>query len=212
MKSIKALLTALAIVLMTAVPASAQFRFGAKLGTEVNSMRFNKDVFNNDNRAGFTGGLMIEFTVPIVNLGFDLSAMYVHRVSQSTPISPNDVNSSTDFVNSGNFRNRDYIEVPLNLKWKLGIPVIGKIVTPYIFTGPSFAFLTSRKAINEMYKNKSVDVAWNIGLGLQFFNHLQVGASYGFGMNKTVELVSNVNTIPIDGKNNYWTITAAWLF
>ena len=81
MKSIKTILLVLA--LMMTVSASAQFRFGPRIGTEINSMKFDESAFSNENRAGFTGGLMCEFTVPIVNIGFDLSVMYVHRVSRA---------------------------------------------------------------------------------------------------------------------------------
>lgn len=209
MKSIKTLLFALAIVV--AIPASAQFRWGVRLGTEVNSMRLDKSVFNNENRAGFTGGLMCEFTVPIIGVGFDLSAMYVHRVSNSTVTTGNADDAA--LVESSRFKNRDYIEIPLNLKYKLSLPIVSRIVVPYIATGPSFSVLTSKSAITEAYKNKAFDVAWNFGLGLQFFNHLQVSASYGIGLNKTVEFIGVANTTaPIEGKNNYWTVTAAWLF
>ncbi|MDE6928848.1 MAG: hypothetical protein K2P06_09005, partial [Muribaculaceae bacterium] len=97
--------------------------------------------------------------------------------------------------------------------YKLGLPVIGKIFTPYVFTGPSFAFLTSKQAISDAIQNKKVDIAWNFGLGIQLIQHLQIGASYGVGLTKTVEKVSGwTGTEPIDGKNNYWTVTAAWLF
>lgn len=199
------------LLLSVALPSSAQFRWGPRLGTEVNSMRLDRTVFENENRAGFTGGLMCEFTIPIVNLGFDLSVMYVHRVSASVATNGNAENSA--LVNSSEFKNRDYIEIPLNLKYKLGLPIIGKIITPYIVTGPSFSVLTSKKAITGAYKNKAFDVAWNVGLGVQLFNHLQVGASYGIGLNKTVEFIGLTNNAtPIEGKNNYWTITAAWLF
>ena len=81
-----------------------------------------------------------------------------------------------------------------------------------VFTGPSFAFLCSKKAITDAYKNKSVDIAWNFGLGVQLFSHLQIGASYGLGMTNVVEKVSSYQGTEIDGKNNYWTVTAAWLF
>lgn len=210
MKAIKALLAATLIVL-AAVPAAAQFRFGPRIGTEVNSMRLNSDVFDNENRAGFTGGVMIEFTVPIINLGFDLSAMYVHRVSSSKALTDASANDQS-LVAADNFKKRDYIEIPLNLKYKLGLPVVGRIISPYIFTGPSFSVLASKKYINEAYRNKTFDVAWNFGLGVELFNHLQVGASYGIGLNKTVEAVSSFTTNPIEGKNKYWTVTAAWLF
>lgn len=214
MKLLKGLL---ALVLAATVSLSAAagdiFRFGPRIGTEVSSMKLNSDVFNADNRAGFTGGLMMEVNVPLINLGFDLSVMYVHRVNANSLKSDAAGADQLDMIGNDNYRKRDYIEIPLNVKYKFGLPVVGKIVSPYIFTGPSFAFLTSEKAINAAYKNKSFDVSWNVGAGLQLFNHLQVGASYGFGITKTVSKISNLsNGATIDGKNNYWTITAAWLF
>ena len=108
---------------------------------------------------------------------------------------------------------RDYIEIPVNLKWKIGIPAVGSLVTPYIFTGPSFAFLTKKEDIKHAYENKTFDVAWNVGAGVQLFNKLQIGASYGFGLTKAVEAFSDdVNAAGIEGKNRYWTVTAAYLF
>lgn len=209
MKTLKSLI--LILTLAIAVPANAQFRWGPRLGAEINSMRLDKSIFNNDNRAGFTGGLTCEFTVPVVGIGFDLSLMYVHRVSSSESINGNADNQG--LVSSTRFKNRDYIEIPLNFKYKLGLPLVGKIISPYVFTGPSFSVLTSKRAITAAYKNKAFDVAWNFGLGVQLFNHLQVAASYGIGLNKTVEFVGiSDNTNPIEGKNNYWTVTAAWLF
>jgi len=212
MKKFKTLLALIVLVAASAIPAAAQFRWGPRVGVEVNKMSLNTDVFNNYNRAGFTGGLQAEFTVPIVNIGFDLSVMYCHRISQSDPIS-NTGSADTDAaLESGRLRNRDYIEIPLNFKYKLGLPVIGKVFTPYVFTGPSVAFLTSKKAITEAYKNKSVDVAWNFGLGVQLVSHLQVSASYGLGLTKSIETISSFQGQKIEGKNKYWTITAAWLF
>ena len=48
---------------------------------------------------------------------------------------------------------------------------------------------------------------------MQLIKHLQIGASYGLGLTKAYELVdSNHEAAGIDGKNRYWTVTAAWLF
>lgn len=211
MKSTKRLLLVLVCIAGIIGTASAQFRFGPRVGLNVNSMRFDKSIFDSENRAGFTGGLQVEFTVPIVNLGFDASVMYVHRVN-STNVTNSTDQAVNDITTENSFKKRDYIEIPINLKWKIGLPVVGKIITPYIFTGPSFAFLTSKSAINDAFKNKTFDVAWNVGVGLQLISHLQIGASYGFGLTKTIETLSNYNGAPIDGKNRYWTVTAAWLF
>lgn len=198
-------LFAMLLTLAVVIPATAQFSIGPRIGMNVNSLHFDKDVFATDNRTGFNGGIEMEFMIPMVGFGFDLSAMYVHRVSQAT-----ETDGTATTVSD---LSCDYIEIPLNIKYKLGLPVIGKFVTPYIFTGPSFAFRTSKEAIKEFYHAKKSDIAWNFGFGLQLIGHLQIGASYGLGLTKAVEFVdSDHQSAGIDGKNRYWTVTAAWLF
>ncbi len=200
-KRFLAVIVALAFML----PAMAQFSFGPRLGVNVNKLHFDESILNTDNRAGFNGGLEVEFMIPMLNFGFDLSAMYVHRVAQaSLEAGGNEIAAS---------KSSDYIEIPLNLKYKIGLPVVGNIVAPYIFTGPSFAFLTSKKAVSEFFEKNTCDIAWNVGAGVQLFKHLQIGASYGFGMTKVVKNIkTDFEGANIDGKNRYWTITAAWLF
>lgn len=188
------------------MPAMAQFRFGVRAGLNVNSLHFNKEIFDENNRAGFTGGVMAEFTVPIIGVGADLGVMYVRRNSQF-------MQTLADKTTEVQNLNSDYIEIPLNIKYKIGIPAISSILKPYIFTGPSFAFLTSKKHIENFVHDKTCDIAWNFGLGLEFFNHLQVGASYGLGMTKAFQAVNLAgDAAGIEGKNRYWTVTAAWLF
>lgn len=209
MKNFNHIFIALLALIAVSATASAQFSWGPRVGVEVNKLHFDKSTLDSDNRAGFTGGMQIEFTVPIINLGFDASVMYVHRtLSNDIPFT-----TSNGTTTTGTRKNSDYIEVPINLKFKLGLPIIGKIITPYAFTGPSFAFLTSKRAINEALRHRKVDTAWNFGLGVQLFNHLQIGASYGLGLSDALEKVAHINSdVKIDGKNRYWTVTAAWLF
>lgn len=196
MKNFKRILIAILTLVAVSAPAEAQFRFGIKAGVDINSLNFSdiKQNFSTDNRAGFTGGIMTEFLIPGVGLGFDASLMYTSRATKILEIS----------------KTNSYIELPINLKYKLSLPAISSIVSPYVFTGPSFAFLVSKQDAEAAWKNKKVDVTWNIGLGLELFRHLQVGAGYGFGINKAVEWlgVEEAST----GKTRCWTITAAWLF
>ena len=65
MKAIKVIFMTLVMVLgaSSAMTASAQFRFGVKAGVNVNSLHFNKDVFESDNQTGFTGGCLL-YTSP----------------------------------------------------------------------------------------------------------------------------------------------------
>lgn len=185
----------------SALPAQAQFHFGIKAGMNVDHLSFNKEIMNSDNRAGFTGGIMAEFTVPLVGVGCDISAMYVRRNSR--------------FMNEQKVvdNQRDYIDIPLNLKYKLSLPGISKVFAPFVTTGPSVAFLTSKKHIMDAYKNHSVDVAWNFGLGFELLRHVQIAASYGLGLTKALDMINLADgAAKIDGKNRYWTVTAAYLF
>lgn len=201
MKSLKRVFIALMMLTAISSAAFAQFRWGIKAGMNVTSLHLDKSTLESANRAGFTGGLTAEFTVPVIGIGADLSVMYTHRT--------NVVNGAeTDGLSS--FKS-DFVEIPLHLKYKLGLPVVGNIISPYIFTGPCFGILASKKAITEAWERKAFDIAWDFGLGVQLVKHLQIGASYGLGINKVAK-VMGANAKPIDIKNNCWTITAAYLF
>lgn len=202
MKNLKRMLFVVAVVLMGLSASAGGFRFGVKAGVALNNLHFSEEAINDlkdkDNQAGFTGGVMAEFTIPVVNLGVDASLMYVHRPAME---------------NENGKMKRDYIEIPVNFKYKVSLPFVGDLITPYAFTGPSFAFKTGKSEIKDFVKSKKCDIAWNVGLGVELFKHVQVGASYGFGITKAVELMgANNQSAGIDGKNRYWTITAAYLF
>ena len=198
----KKIIIAILLAIMTVGAADAQFRFGLKAGVNVNHLSTNtSETFDKNNRAGFTAGLMTEFQVPVIGICVDLSVMYARLNSEI-------------FYNSGlnneDSENKNFLMIPLNLKYKLSIPAVSRIVAPYIFTGPSFDFKLDKSTI-DAFKTKTFQAVWNVGLGLELFRHLQVGASYGFGMNNILDKVySQANTVKFH--NNYWTVTAAYLF
>lgn len=206
MKRFKLIILAAVVAIAGAAQAAAQFKIGPKVGIAVNSLHFDTSTFDADNRTGFTGGLMCEFTVPVIGLGLDASLMYVRR-SVKAEYEPGTGGPATAVT--GTTIGRDYLTLPINLKWKINIPV----VKPFITTGPEFSFLTSRKAVSDAWRNKSVDYSWNFGAGVELLGHLQVAASYGIGLNNALKKVGIAgNATPIDAKNRFWTITAAYLF
>lgn len=203
MKNLRRVLVAIVAMVAVSTTASAQFSFGPRVGVAVNSLKFNTDVFDSSNRTGFTGGVQLEFMIPAINLGFDASLMYVRRTSD------------VEFVAGQEKVAKDYFEIPVNLKYKIGLPVVGSVISPYVFTGPSFAFLTSGTAIKEAYEAKKFDVSWNFGFGLQLFRKVQIAASYGLGLSKSIvnkAIGSYEGGDIVNGKNRFWTITAAYLF
>lgn len=211
MKKIKAALVS-AIMLCAALVAGVQsasaggpLRFGVKAGVNVNEMKFNESAFDASNRSGFTGGVTLQFVAPILNIGVDASVMYTHR--------QNRIYFTDDGETEGITSNSDYIEIPVNFRWNISVPLISKVVTPYLFTGPDFSFLMSNKNVKNAWNNRTFDLGWNFGLGLRFVDHLEIGASYGLGITNSASADNALYGKNLaDGKNRFWTITAAWLF
>lgn len=202
MRTIKALMLTLVMIIgASVIPANAQFKFGPKVGLTVNDMHFDKSVVDADNQTGWTIGVMGEFTVPVIGISADLSAMYVRRNAKF--LEEQGLSKKDD---------RDYIEIPLNFKYKFSLPVVSKFLVPYLGVGPSVSFLTSRRHISDAYKNKSVDWALNFGFGVQLMSHFDLNARYGLGLTKAVTAVSDADKAGIEGKNRYWTISLAYLF
>lgn len=132
MKQIRIVIAMLAIIMgASAAQAGGLFKFGPKVGLTVNSLQFNESTFDSSNKTGWTAGLMTEFKVPVIGIGADLSLMYVRRNSQF--MVQNEIGKD----------NRDYIEIPLNLRYNfLSLPVVSNVMVPYVAVGPSVSVLT----------------------------------------------------------------------
>ncbi len=203
----KTLLVAL-IAIFSFGYASAYCRFGVKAGLNVNKLDLKiKDmqgaqnwIKDDSNRTGWMAGVMAEFTVPIINIGADASILYARQ----------------NVDNNSLYENKNFIDIPINLKWKIGLPVVGKIITPMIYTGPDFLFALDKNTFNYV-KDKKCEVGWNVGIGVELVSHLQIEAGYCFGLNNVVKMTdkvigSGIETTDLKAKKNYWSITAAYLF
>lgn len=215
MRKLTAVFAALTAIIMMSTSANAKiFRFGVKAGANFNkiSLSSTKDALENfkdkANSSGWEAGVMVDGQIPLIGLGFDLSLMYA-RMNNNSNIVDNTL--GIDYEGSKNF-----LMIPLNVKYKVSLPVVGKFISPYVFTGPNF-LLNLDKNTFENIKNKTCQVAWQVGLGLEFVNHLQIGAGYNFGLgkigNSILDGMTGINqNTPYTVKNNYWMVTAAYLF
>lgn len=207
MKKTLALLLVVTMGLGYAAQAQAGFKIGPRIGLNVNKLNHEKGFLSGSNNCGFTVGVQAEYMTPI-SLGLDLSLMY----------------SYMDYKMEGNYSGNEYnpkfgknfLEIPLNIKYKIGIPIVKKIFAPYIFTGPAVALKLDKDKNSLDIHTKTAQWTWNLGIGLEFINHLQIGASYGFGMNNIMKGKEiggvTIQTEQLKAKTGYWTVTAAWLF
>lgn len=186
------------LLLVTAIPAMAQVRFGLRGGITLGEMRFDRDVIDSNNRLGYTAGALLDINIPVVGLGAEVSAMYAHRNDRLT-------DGSTYFK-------RHYIEIPVYARYRLGLPKLERYFAPYVFTGPSFSVLFSEDKLDNC-KNSKTYLSWDVGAGFDLFKHLRLSASYDIGISKAMSYIDHEYTGGrIHGKDRHWTISAALLF
>ncbi|MDL2278146.1 PorT family protein [Parabacteroides sp. OttesenSCG-928-G07] len=187
-----------ALVALIAIPAQAQLRFGVKGGVNISTISFSKDIIDADNTTGFHLGPMIEANIPLLGMGFDLALLY----------------SQKGMGVGDNSYHTDYIDIPLNLKWKFGLPII----KGYLAAGPYASFRVGGEKkwdhLMNQFKAKSFGAGLNFGAGVEIISHLQVGLNYELGLtnNFSAKPITSSSVEEKTGKNRGWSITAAILF
>lgn len=192
MKKIKVLIIALVAVIGLAQPASAQFKWGLQLGMDASNLSFSSKTFDSDNRLGITGGITVQYNF-IMGLGIQASLLYTHR---STEVE----NGNNTYVVKG-----DYLALPVHAKYNISIPAVSNIIRPFIFTGPSFSYLFKQQTFDG-HKTRKGDVKWDLGVGLDLFNRVQVSAGYGFGFTKMF------SGYDFKVRQNCWNLSVGYLF
>jgi hypothetical protein len=232
MKRILGIMTlALAVLVVPNAMASsnagkdAKFRFGVKAGANVSNFMTadgSKLDFTNASLANFTGGATVEWLF-WKGLGIDAGVMYTAKGTEYK--AGDDIISDiyTDLMGTNSVMKATihYLEVPVNIKYKLSIKGLKELIAPFVYVGPSFAFKLGEEVSfgdtnikeNEVDFN-AVDVALNVGLGVEIIKHLNVSAQYGWGLGTVVDdfkiLGESLGTL--DLKSGVWTVTVAWMF
>lgn len=210
------LFVAMVALAMAIVPASAQmFRLGATAGASINKVA-GLPYIEPKAKAAFTGGVTFEVNAPLLGLGFDISMLYERRkaVYDVDPVHKRPELSS--YYPEGGLkpehyaklpRSRSFINIPLNLKWKFGLPLVGNFLTPFVATGPQVGFLVGHR---ENYDHKHI-WSWNAGFGLEILRKLQLKANYAIPLSTSI-----AKTVDQDYyakyKDHDWTLTATWFF
>lgn len=196
--------------------AQAQVQFGIKGGLNVTSMSLDKDkLLDTENQAGFFIGPTVKFTLPIVGLGIDASALYDQREAKiKGDINGNKVETSSKLKTQA-------INIPINVRYGVGL---GSVANVFLFAGPQFGFNVGDKNQSLLkdaaeWKLKSSNFSVNVGLGFTVLSHLQVSANYNIACGKTgdVTVSDAANTALQDvlgknGKANAWQVGLAYYF
>lgn len=202
-----------ATILFSTSSAQAQVKFGLKGGLNVTNMSLNSEVFDADNQTGFFIGPTVKFTLPIVGLGIDASALYDQRDAKII-VEDNGASVESKIKNQS-------INIPINLRYGVGL---GSTASVYLFAGPQFGFNVGDKN-QSLFKDmgewrlKSSTFSVNVGLGAMLLSHLQISANYNIACGKTGETtVSSAlgelaqSAAKKRGRANAWQIGLAYYF
>ena len=207
-ESMKKLFTIALLAVMTLVTQTvgAQIKFGIKGGLNVTGMSLSSDVVKTSNRTGFFIGPTVKFTLPLVGLGIDASALYDRREA--------DIDASDDNTVSRKLK-QQAINIPVNLRYGVGL---GSLASVYFAAGPQFGFNVGDKhqtLVSDVadWKLKTSTFSVNVGAGIMLLSHLQVGANYNIVCGKTGELtILKGGKEAFRGRTNTWQVSAAYYF
>ena len=203
----KKFFTLVVLLATMTVAAQAQVKFGVKGGLNLTNMKFDNSVTNKSNQTGFFIGPTLNFTLPVVGLGIDASALYDQRSAK--------IDGSEDKLK------QQSIQVPINLRYGFGL---GNTASIHIFAGPQFGFNIGDKSANIIdnaleWRLKDSNLSANVGLGLMLLNHLQVSANYNIALGTTGEsnvISTTASTVGdlVTGKTkaNAWQLSVAYFF
>ena len=191
-----------AVVLMAvafAMPSKAQFSWGIQAGLNMTNISTEDGAASVNSRTGFFVGPTVKFTLPIVGLGIDASALYDQREGKA--------GDETLKAQS--------LQIPINVRYGFGL---GSIAEVFAFAGPQFGFKLGGKqgVFNDMadWTLKSSNLSANIGIGATILVKLQAKLNYNIALGTTGEFESVSQTVKqvADAKFNAWQISLAYFF
>ncbi len=180
------------------------------------------------NRSGFSGGLVLEYQFEKCGFAPDIALLYTRY---NTRLALQDEKPQSF--------GRNFIEIPIHLKWKFWIPQTKNLFAPMVYTGPSMMFrLDHNSGINYAYpftitgnpsrspalpdvgqalaryelpiytfKSNVFQPGWDVGIGFDIINFIQVTAGYRFGLSNALNSPKDVTL-----HTNAWTVAATLLF
>ncbi|MEI7503951.1 MAG: porin family protein [Paludibacter sp.] len=168
--------------------------------------------FNSNNLQGYQIGLVYQLMPKKSGLGVEIGAL----ISQKGSTFKFD---STDVVNvfKQGYREINYLEVPLNLRYRLSMGFIGI----YGFGGVYGGYAMSAKTVNETantttdealqsFKDRA-DYGYNFGAGIELFKKIQFGGTFSQGIKNTASINSTL-PLPATSSNRVMTVNLVYMF
>ena len=180
---------------------------GVNLANEINSLNSSSIAsgLNVNNLTGYQLGVVYQAMPKKSGFGIEIGALLSQKGSTID-------STNLDYSIKQGYRELNYIEVPLNLRYRLTLGFIGI----YGFGGVYGAYQLSGKIVdeitgitlNETFTDfmSHVDYGYNFGAGLELFRKIQLGATWSQGI-KNISLAGFAPTT-----NRVLSVNLVYLF
>lgn len=202
MKVIRIIL--IAMMLAAAMPATAQLRYGFRFGGIFSKPEISHADLSVSNGSGFSGGMMFEYQFEKCGFAPDIAILYTRYSNKLNSDAGNSM-----YQGPG----KNFIEVPLHLKYKFWLSASKKLVAPMVFTGPSLMTGLDKNS-PDLPGRKRFDAGWDVGVGIDIINFIQLQAGYRFGLTNAIAtaLPESASTKAAKLHLNGWTVAANIIF
>lgn len=197
---------ALIILLVSAVGAFAQFRYGPIAGVTVNTLKFKQDLVSISQQVGYTAGVQGELMFPGIGLGIDIGLMYNQQGAKVG------LGEKTVWASDGYGDERVFIHnllIPVHLRFKYTrLNGIEEKIAPLIYGGPDFNIQLAHGRC-KAFDYSGGDLGLTVGGGVELFQHWQLTVSHTWGMTYALQ------TKLLDGftaRSRQWMVRLAYFF
>ena len=202
---LKRILSIIAVIAVALI-ASAEFRWGPTVGTNISTFFWKQKLLTTGTRAGMQAGVAGEIMIPGIGFGLDIGLRYnLHgahcnfgdfKVWNSTGIGNQNVWMHT-------------LEIPLNLKFKwTRLQGFERYLAPFAYGGPVFSFDIATNS-QPALEHPAGFVSMQCGLGAEIYEHFQLSAGYYWGISYEIRTVKLDN---YSARPRGWTINLTYLF
>lgn len=182
----------IALLALSAIGASAEFRFGPTAGVNFSTLHWKQKIAKTSMRTGFDAGIAGELMIPGIGFGIDMAIRYNlhgahvnfgdHKIWAIDGIENQNVWLHT-------------LEIPLNLKFKwTRMNGFERTLAPFIYAGPVFDFTLATNKCPAI-THPAGYVAIQVGAGVELWEHFQVSGGYSWGVSYQVATIKLDNYI-----------------
>lgn len=206
MKKNKLLIIALIAAFSTiATTGYSQLRFGLRGEVGLNKASFSEKALEVENLNSFKLGPTVEIMLPAMSFGVEASLLYNNDRMDVAYLSPEEgsIREEIEVTNH-------YIDIPVNFKYKFGLILPVKI---YAAAGPYARIHVGGddikfKDVSEDFKAKAFEAGVNLGLGLEVFKRVALGANYGIELTDNYSVDKPKWGDALNKKKGTWSIQA----